>query len=181
MHLRVERRSSPLGTILLVSDREHALRALDFADYEARMLQLLRAHYGSVGLEEAPVASHLSRALDAYFQGQLGALEHVPVATGGTAFQRQVWRHLRGIPLGSTLSYGALAARMGRPGSARAVGLANAANPVGIVVPCHRVIGASGALTGYAGGVARKRWLLEHEGLSLPATRATGGAVAAAH
>jgi len=164
MHLLVERRKSPLGTILLVSDRDDVLRALDFADYEARLQKLLRTHYTQFELEEARVASSLSTALDAYFEGDLGALEAVPVATAGTAFQREVWAELRRIPMGSTLSYGALAARLGRRGSARAVGLANAANPVGIVVPCHRVIGENGQLTGYAGGLSRKRWLLEHEG-----------------
>jgi O-6-methylguanine DNA methyltransferase len=92
----------------------------------------------------------------------------VAVATGGTAFQKSVWAALRQIPVGETLGYGALAARLGKPGAARAVGLANGLNPIGIVVPCHRVIGASGTLTGYAGGVERKAWLLAHEGARAP-------------
>jgi O-6-methylguanine DNA methyltransferase len=169
MHLRVERRSSPLGTLLLVADHEENLRALDFADYEARLLHLLHLHYGAFELVAGRVASRLNEALDAYFAGEVRALEPLPVSTGGTPFQREVWAALRRIPAGTTLSYGALAARLGRPGSARAVGLANGANPVGIVVPCHRVIGAGGALTGYAGGVSRKRWLLQHEGVALGA------------
>ena len=83
--------------------------------------------------------------------------------TAGTDFQREVWRALRGIPCGTTLSYGELARRIGRPNAVRAVGLANGANPIGVVVPCHRVIGSNGSLTGYGGGIERKRWLLDHE------------------
>jgi len=94
----------------------------------------------------------------------------VPVRAGGTPFQRVVWAALREIPPGRTTSYGQLAARLGRPGASRAVGLANGANPVAIAVPCHRVIGADGTLTGYGGGIERKRWLLEHERASLAAT-----------
>ena len=105
--------------------------------------------------------------MQAYFAGELDAIENLPVETGGTAFQRQVWAALRQIPRGQTESYGELAARIGRPRAVRAVGLANGANPVGIVVPCHRVIGANGTMTGYGGGVDRKRWLLEHEGARL--------------
>jgi methylated-DNA-[protein]-cysteine S-methyltransferase len=105
----------------------------------------------------------MKRALRAYFDGTMDALDDVPVATGGTAFQRDVWNALRTIPAGDTRSYGELAAKIGRAGASRAVGAANGANPVAIVVPCHRVIGASGAITGYAGGVANKRWLLDHE------------------
>ena len=88
----------------------------------------------------------------------------LPVETGGTEFQREVWRALRAIPAGETRSYGALASSIGRASAVRAVGLANGANPIGVVVPCHRVIGQNGALTGYAGGIERKRWLLAHEG-----------------
>jgi methylated-DNA-[protein]-cysteine S-methyltransferase len=95
------------------------------------------------------------------------------VATGGTPFQRLVWAALREIAAGRTLSYAALAGRIGRPTAIRAVGLANGANPVGVVVPCHRVVGSDSTLTGYGGGLARKRWLLEHEGadLRLPLAR----------
>ena len=86
-------------------------------------------------------------------------------------FQREVWAALRAIPVGATTSYGRLAAAIGRPKAVRAVGLANGSNPIGIVVPCHRVIGADASLTGYGGGLERKRWLLEHEGVHLPAPR----------
>lgn len=103
-----------------------------------------------------------ARQLRAYFAGELRAFT-LPLAAHGTAFQQRVWHALLQIPYGSTTSYGELAAAIGSPGSARAVGAANGQNPIGIIVPCHRVIGASGALTGYAGGMARKQWLLEHE------------------
>ncbi|OYU34280.1 MAG: methylated-DNA--protein-cysteine methyltransferase [Novosphingobium sp. PASSN1] len=164
MHLTLSRYPAPMAELLLVTDGEGHLRALDFSDYEERMHRLLARHYGQFTLVpgDAPVA--ITAALTAYFAGDLSALDNIPVATGGTAFQRSVWAALRRIPAGATQGYGALAAAIGKPGAARAVGLANGSNPVGIVVPCHRVIGASGALTGYAGGVERKRWLLAHEG-----------------
>jgi methylated-DNA-[protein]-cysteine S-methyltransferase len=98
-----------------------------------------------------------------YFAGELAAIDSLPVKTAGTAFQREVWRGLREIDCGTTISYATLAERIGRPAAVRAVGLANGANPVGIIVPCHRVIGANGSLTGYGGGIERKRWLLKHE------------------
>jgi methylated-DNA-[protein]-cysteine S-methyltransferase len=159
-HDRIE---SPVGTILVVWDADGALRALDFEDYEPRMLLLLRRHYGTVTLvpSDAPVA--IRAALAAFFAGDLDALAVLSVRTNGTAFQRRVWTALRDIPAGRTSTYGALAAMIGAPTASRAVGLANGANPIAIVVPCHRVIGANGALTGYGGGLARKRWLLEHE------------------
>jgi methylated-DNA-[protein]-cysteine S-methyltransferase len=99
----------------------------------------------------------------AYFAGNLTAIDDLPVATGGTDFQRQVWRALRQIPCGETISYGELARRIDRPAAVRAVGLANGSNPISVVVPCHRVIGSDGSLTGYGGGIERKRWLLTHE------------------
>lgn len=163
MQLQLDRFAAPLGDLLLVFDAK-GLRALDFVDYEARLHRLLRLHYGSVELVAAPAPAAIVDALRAYFAGDLGALDAIAVATGGSDFQRQVWAALRTIPAGATTSYGELAAAIGRPGASRAVGLANGANPIGIVVPCHRVIGANGALTGYAGGVERKRWLLRHEG-----------------
>jgi methylated-DNA-[protein]-cysteine S-methyltransferase len=97
--------------------------------------------------------------------GDIASLDGIPTESDGTPFQREVWAALRQIPAGETWSYGRLAAHIGRPAAVRAVGLANGANPIGVVVPCHRVIGASGGLTGYAGGLERKRWLLAHEGV----------------
>lgn len=163
MQLTLSNYAAPVGMLLLVTDSDARLRALDFGDYEERMLRLLARHYGEVSLIPGETPPAIVTALDAYFAGDLDALDAVPVATGGTAFQKQVWAALRTIPAGATSGYGALAARLGKPGAARAVGLANRLNPIGIVVPCHRVIGASGALTGYAGGLDRKQWLLAHE------------------
>jgi len=163
MRLTLDTYGSPLGDILLVSDSDGALRALDFADYEQRLRRLLRLHYGAYQLDPAPAPPALINALDAYFAGDLDALAKVRVATGGTPFQREVWAALRRIPAGHTTTYGGLAVELGRKGASRAVGLANGSNPIAIVVPCHRVIGSNGTLTGYAGGLPRKRWLLEHE------------------
>lgn len=164
----LDRLSTPIGAMLVVTDAQGRLRALEWEDHEARMHRLLRLHYGQDGfvLHEGPAPAEVRSALDAYFQGDLSAIEALPVATAGTAFQREVWAALRAIPVGETLSYGALAKKIARPAAVRAVGLANGANPIGVVVPCHRVIGADSSLTGYAGGVPRKRWLLTHEGVS---------------
>jgi methylated-DNA-[protein]-cysteine S-methyltransferase len=112
---------------------------------------------------DAAVAHTVAAQLDAYFDGSLRAFD-VPLAPAGSAFQHTVWDQLTRIPYGTVASYGAIAERIGRPSAARAVGAANRTNPIAIVVPCHRVIGASGALTGYAGGMWRKEWLLKHEG-----------------
>jgi methylated-DNA-[protein]-cysteine S-methyltransferase len=129
------------------------------------MMKLLRRYYGAnaVRLCDAARASAISRSLAAYFDGDLAAVADLPIATNGSDFQRTVWDALRRIPAGHSISYGTLAARIGRPTAARAVGLANGANPIAIVVPCHRVIGSDASLTGYGGGLPRKRWLLVHE------------------
>jgi methylated-DNA-[protein]-cysteine S-methyltransferase len=163
MRLRLERWISPLSPLLLVTDDDGLLRALDFADHESRMSRLLRLHYGAYTLVKGAAPSTLTQPLRAYFAGDLNAVAELQTATGGTAFQREVWRALREIPAGSTVSYGQLATSLGRAGSSRAVGAANGANPIAIVVPCHRVIGADGSLTGFASGLGRKRWLLDHE------------------
>ena len=127
------------------------------------MHRLLREHYGGHTLREGAAPVSLTRALDAYFDGSIGVLADVEIATGGTPFQRKVWNALRAIPAGTTITYGQLAASLGDIGASRAVGAANGANPISIVVPCHRVIGANGLLTGYRGGLPRKQWLLDHE------------------
>lgn len=162
MKLLIDRFPSPIGEVLLVSDGQN-LRALDFWDYEPRMHQLLRLHYGSYALQPARNPAGLSALVEQYMNGDLEAIAAIPVETGGTPFQKEVWAALRTIPLGRTTSYGALARQIKRPKAVRALGMANGANPVSIVVPCHRVIGSNGALTGYGGGLARKRWLLDHE------------------
>ncbi len=122
---------------------------------------LLRCRYATARSPDA--VREAARALADYFAGDLDAIADLPTAANGTAFQLSVWAALRQIPVGETVSYGALAARIGRPKAVRAVGLANGANPIAIVVPCHRVIGADASLTGYGGGLHRKRWLLAHE------------------
>lgn len=158
---------SPIGDVLIVADSER-LCALDFADCEQRMMKLLQRHYGSFHL--IPTADPLgfsSRVRD-YFAGDYHSLDAIPVSTGGTDFQQQVWTALRTIQPGSTASYRDLAIKLGKPTAYRAVGAANALNPVGIVLPCHRVIGTDASLTGYAGGLARKEWLLRHEHAMLP-------------
>lgn len=114
--------------------------------------------------DPSEAAGRIAGALEAYFQGDLGALEAIEVAPEGTPFQRRVWEALRAIRVGTTSTYGELARAIGSPTASRAVGAANRENPVWIVIPCHRVIGASGQLTGYAGGLEVKRWLLQHEG-----------------
>jgi O-6-methylguanine DNA methyltransferase len=174
MRLTLHTYASPLGEILLVTDNEGALRALDFVDYEQRLHRLLRLHYGAYQLDPGPASPAVVNALDAYFAGDLDALVKVRVATGGTPFQREVWAALRRIPAGHTRTYGELAVELGRAGASRAVGLANGSNPIAIVVPCHRVIGRNGTLTGYAGGLPRKRWLLEHERSHAQHTSAAG-------
>ena len=118
-------------------------------------------------MEDRAAPPAIRHAINKYFSGDLFAIDAIPVTTGGTSFQRDVWAALRTIQPGTTLSYGKLARQLGRPKSVRAVGLANGANPVAIVIPCHRVIGTDGSLTGYGGGVNRKRWLLIHEGVAL--------------
>jgi methylated-DNA-[protein]-cysteine S-methyltransferase len=162
--LLLDRIATPIGTALLVCDEAGILRALDFEDYRSRMLRLLRVHYGSMPLPEAPAPAGLRSSLLRYFEGQLDALRGIAWATAGTPFQRSVWNALVAIAPGHTMSYGELARSLGMPDAARAVGWANGSNPVAIVVPCHRVIGTSGKLTGYAGGLHRKDWLLRHEG-----------------
>ncbi len=161
--LTLDRVATPAGDLLLVTDADEAVRALDFAGFEDRMTRLLRRHWGPVVLIEGRAPAAVRSAVEAYFRGELEALDPLTVRTNGTAFQRAVWAALRTIPAGQTRSYGQLAASIGSPKAVRAAGLANGQNPVALIVPCHRVIGANGALTGYAGGVERKRWLLAHE------------------
>ena len=166
MQLTLERFASPIGTILLVAD-QGALHALYFGDDVERVRVTLRRRNPSCEIREGRVPHAITAALSSYFDGELAAIDSVPVVMNGTDFQRKVWALLRKIPAGTTTSYGALAATLGQPGASRAVGLANGSNPVGLVVPCHRVIGSNGSLTGYGGGLPRKRWLLAHEGVML--------------
>src|SRR5208283_1925289 len=165
LQLLIDRLDTPIGEMLIVADRDGNLRATFWTDHEARMHRALQLQYGTHGfvLEPASNPHDLTKAIGRYFAGELAAIDTLPVQTAGTPFQREVWRALRGIACGTTISYAELAERIGRPKAVRAVGLANGSNPVGVVVPCHRVIGSDGSLTGYGGGIERKRWLLEHE------------------
>ena len=162
--LAFDRIPTPAGEALVMWDAAGFLRVFDWTGYEPRMQRLLARHYGAVTPKTERAPEHLRKPLAAYFEGDLASIDTIDCATGGTPFQRAVWKALRDIPAGRTESYGQLAARIGKPAAVRAVGLANGANPIGLVVPCHRVIGANGSLTGYGGGIERKRWLLNHEG-----------------
>lgn len=148
---------SPIGRLRLVSDGAH-LCGVYMGDEQAD-------HPTQRG-NDVEVLREAAAQLRAYFDGKLRVFD-LPLAAQGTPFQQRVWKALRDIPYGTTVSYGALAGRIGRPKASRAVGLANGRNPISIVVPCHRVIGADGSLTGYGGGLPRKRWLLNHEGVAI--------------
>ncbi len=152
-----------------MADAGGALKAVGFLDRHERMEQYLRSLPGAAPAAMRPAADPggLTSALRDYFSGDLRALDRLPLAAEGTEFQRAVWKALQEIPCGETRSYADIARRIGRPKAVRAVGLANGQNPIAVVVPCHRVIGSNGSLTGYGGGLDRKRWLLAHEGAAL--------------
>ncbi len=162
----MDRLQTPIGELLIVADRAGNLRTIDWTDHEARMRQLLDRYYGKDGytIDTARDPGGLTRAMARYFKGDIAVIDTLPVETTGTPFQRSIWRQLRKIGSGKTISYATLADRVGKPKAVRAAGLANGQNPISIVVPCHRVIGSNGNLTGYGGGLPRKKWLLEHEG-----------------
>ncbi len=170
--LILDRIETPIGTALVVTDERGVLRAFNWTDYEVAMLTWLGKRYPKAVRSEG--AGPLRSVFAAYFAGDTDAFDEVAWHGEGTDFQRQVWAALCTIPAGQTLSYAGLAERIGRSTAVRAVGLANGSNPVALVVPCHRVIGTNGSLTGYGGGLYRKQWLLEHEGASF-------GAAACAH
>lgn len=152
--------NTPIGRLRLVGD--------DNALFSVTMDEQRHARLDDAGWQQNEAAfAEVRRQLDAYFEGRRTTFD-LPLAPAGTAFQKKVWAALADIPFGHTENYGELARRIGSPGAARAVGLANGRNPIPIIVPCHRVIGADGSLTGYGGGIERKRWLLEHEGWSVP-------------
>jgi methylated-DNA-[protein]-cysteine S-methyltransferase len=156
---------TPVGALVVVA-RDELVCGTAFEDGEDEMLRLLGRRYDDVRVVRG--AAGARRALEAYFGGEIGAIDTLGVELGGTPFQQKVWAALREIPAGSTWSYARLAAHVGAPYAVRAVGAANGRNPVGVIVPCHRVIASDGTLCGYGGGLHRKRWLLEHEGVHLP-------------
>jgi methylated-DNA-[protein]-cysteine S-methyltransferase len=173
--LTLEHLPTPFGPILVAVDAGSRVRAVDFHADEAGMRRLLRRHYGDVEARIGSIPSVVRGAFERYFAGEIEALKPLSWTSGGTPFQRKVWQALTTIPAGQTLSYGALAARIGEPTAVRAVGAANGANPVPVLVPCHRVIGADGSLTGFGGGLDRKRWLLRHEGAAFNDQEARSG------
>ena len=165
--LQYDEIDSPVGTVLIAVEGAR-LAALDFSGDEARMTALLEKRYGTGVFSQRMVKTvdpcGFSAKLRAYFAGDLRALDAIAVTTGGTPFEQACWQALRAIPPGTTASYGQQAARLGKPRAMRAVGRTNGLNPIALVLPCHRVVGADGSLTGYAGGLWRKEWLLKHEG-----------------
>lgn len=167
--------SSPLG-VLLVAHCSGYLCALDFQDHESRFRQMLSRRFGNLPLERRPVPVAIREPLAAYLSGKdMEAVHDIPVHASGTRFQRQVWDALRAIPAGRLWSYAEVARRIGQPGAARDVAAAASRNPLAIIVPCHRLVDSAGELVSYVGGLARKRWLLAHEGaLALPGPAAAG-------
>lgn len=162
MTLEIARYRSPLGEVMIAL---HAgtLCAMTFAQRWEHAERRLRTRFAAA-VHEPGRAAALARRLDAYFTGDLEALNDVAVDPGGTPFQHAVWTALRHVPAGRTTSYAELARTIGSPTAVRAVGAANGANPIWLVIPCHRTIGSDGRLVGYGGGLGRKRWLLRHEG-----------------
>jgi len=155
---------TPVGAMIAVADR-HALHVLEFFDRKAlpnELRKLQQATNSAIGIGRLPPIDRIAGELDAYFRGEARRFE-TPLAPLGSPFTRRVWEALRQIPVGETRSYGAIARAIGRPSAVRAVARANGANPIAIVIPCHRVIGADGSLVGYGGGLWRKRWLIDHE------------------
>lgn len=150
-----DRLESPIGTLLIEADESHLLSVLFALEHEEGIARHRRSRPNSV-VEECRVQ------LQGYFDGQRTEFD-LPLRLVGTPFQKQVWNVLLEIPFGETTTYGAQAVRAGHPNAIRAVGAANGKNQIAIIVPCHRVVGANGKLTGYGGGIERKRWLLEHE------------------
>lgn len=168
MKIEIAEIGSPIGDVV-VACAEGAVVALRFSGGDGEIAQILGRRFPGWERSLGPNADHAAGRLRDYFAGDLHALDGIAVNTGGTPFQQAVWAQLRKIPPGQTASYREIAAAIGAPTATRAVGAANGANPVGIIIPCHRIIGANGTLTGYGGGLDRKRWLLEHEGAMLVA------------
>lgn len=162
MRLLVERVKTPIGAALITHDGKHICN-LEFEDREERRQEELAHHFPNATFEKLHEPSKFAATLARYFKGEVRAIDKLPVAHLGTEFQRRAWKELRRIPPGQTRGYGEQAATLGKPSAARAVGRANGLNPISIVVPCHRLIGANGSLVHYGGGLERKRWLIDHE------------------
>jgi O-6-methylguanine DNA methyltransferase len=162
--------ATPVGRLLLAAT-DRGICAVLYSEPKGKGERWLTRRFGTVEFDRSPsrdrILDRAEQALARYFAGDARALDQIPIDSGGTDFQRSVWNALRKIPAGQTRTYGQIARSIGRPTAVRAVGMANRTNPVAIVVPCHRVIGADGSLTGYAGRIDRKEWLLRHEGARL--------------
>ncbi|MSQ30345.1 MAG: methylated-DNA--[protein]-cysteine S-methyltransferase [Dehalococcoidia bacterium] len=159
---------SPVG-LLFIAATEHGVTHIGFLDNERDLLPCVtrfEAETGESATRGGPECHEVRRQLTEYFAGRRTAFE-LTLAPNGTEWQRKVWHALSRIPKGETVAYGTIATRLGRPSASRAVGAANGRNPIAIIVPCHRVVGSNGTLTGYAGGLHRKQWLLAHEGVRL--------------
>jgi len=159
--------ATPIGDMLALDSGE-GLCALEFTGPEKRLVGLearLRRWFPphEIADRDTPTIGRMRTWLDDYFAGLSADISGLPLDMRGADFEKRVWSALRAIPPGETTSYGAIAKALGSAGASRAVGAANGANPIAIVVPCHRVIGSSGSLTGYGGGLERKTWLLDHE------------------
>lgn len=157
--------ATPLGNMIAASykDRLSLLEFIDRKKPETALKPLSTRHKSDIRKGNPPVLAQTRKQLNLYFKGKLKKF-NLQVGADGTDFQKNVWRQLARIPLGKTVNYGKIAERAGRPKGARAAGMAIGSNPISVVVPCHRVIGKSGALTGFGGGIWRKKWLLQHEG-----------------
>ncbi|MBP6011039.1 MAG: methylated-DNA--[protein]-cysteine S-methyltransferase [Alphaproteobacteria bacterium] len=162
MQLFVERIKTPIGPLLITHDGK-ALANIAFADREERRAGELARDFPGAEVKRARERSRFADALESYFEGNTRTIDKLPVINFGTDFQRRCWSELRRVPAGSTRTYSEHARIIGRPNASRAVGAANGFNPVSIVVPCHRLIGANGSLIHYGGGIERKRWLIDHE------------------
>jgi len=164
---------SPIQPLAIAFDEAGALRALSFEAKADSLRATMAREYPGASLIEAPVPAAMAEAFDAYFAGDRAALDRIPWSLDGAAgeggFQARVWVELTRIPAGQTISYGEMARRAGGAGpeAARAAGVALNRNPIGLVLACHRVVGADGAMTGFGGGLERKTWLLRHEGALL--------------
>ena len=161
--LHTDTYTGPIGEIFMAAQGDQ-LVFLDFNDNQPRIEKLLKKRYPDYQLVNKPNLLNMHQRLDRYFKGEWDCFDGVTLNTGGTDFQRTVWQALKRIPVGAAISYDHLASNISKPKAVRAAASANANNPIAIIIPCHRVIGKDGSLRGYAGGVDRKLWLLQHEG-----------------
>lgn len=169
LHLTLWAMDSPVDRLSIVTDEAGRLRGLCWGEESVR--RAMAREYPQATLQAGPPAADAFQSLTAYFDGDQAALAQVPWsldgATAGDGFQARVWRELARIPPGLTISYGEMARRAGEAGAAQAAGVALNRNPIAIALPCHRVVGADGAMVGFGGGLERKTWLLRHEGALL--------------